>query len=547
MSFKLSPLALSFVLALLAALLSLACGSRQPQGSPTPEPVATAGSLPTPVTDVVHGSASVTIEEKSLGSLTRLVVIPRNPVVAAGDTMLFSVLAYDETGKPMPQDELDLGWRTLDPLVGTITSAGLFRAGIQRGVFNSSIEVTVTQTLGGKTVTLQELASVSVIRPLSENDISRVEVLPGGVQMQPESQMVFTPLAVDRSGVPVPGVDYTWEVLDPRAGKMEPDGRFVSGVTEGSFPAALRVVAQKRTDPSQTAVSVVPVTVMALGRVQPPSKVNLYPQGISVRSGDTVEFRALALDPLGNLVQDVETTWRLRDPQAGELDNSGHFRAGQTPGTYPAVVETTVRPLKGEAPVTLRATATVTVLASLTQPERLQSLTLAPQVLRLRPGESRRIVATALSATGESMASAAVEWSGDPRAIRVTQEGVVTALDRPGSYPDAVTVVVTAGEGEGRVTQKASATVIVLGPLARIDVIPSEASVAPRQAVQFTFIAYDVNGTRLFDVLATWEILDSRAGVIDNLGFFIAGTVPGRYRDVVRVVVRPMDLDTGGR
>ncbi|MBI4201555.1 MAG: hypothetical protein HY532_00370 [Chloroflexi bacterium] len=490
--------------------------------------------------------ASVNVEERTQGRLTRLTIVPNHPVVSAGDTVVFSVLAYDEAGQPIAAGELDVEWRATDPQVGTMTASGILRAGVQRGVFDRAVQVTVSQMVEGRRVSVQALASVSIIGALSENDIARLEVLPSVVQLEPNGQTSFTPLAVDRSGVPVPGVDYTWEMLEPAAGSIAPGGRFTAGPQEGSFPAAIRVVAQKRSDLSQTATALIPVTILSLGAVQAPTKVNLFPQSISVRPGDVVEFRAIALDSRGNLVSNVQTQWRLAEPRAGSLDSRGQYSAGQISGTFPGVIEVTVQPLDFEGAPPLRATATITVLSPLDGKERLQSLVLAPQVLRLRPGESLRMTATALTNLGQVAAGATMTWSGDQSVVAVQPDGLVTALDRPGTYPDAVSALVTLSENGQVVTRQASGTVIILGPLARVEVVPQEVSVAPRQVVQFTFIAYDTQGIRLFDVLPQWEILDPAAGTIDDGGFFVAGAQPGQYEDVVRVTVRVIGGSGGG-
>ncbi|MBI4311650.1 MAG: hypothetical protein HY681_07695, partial [Chloroflexi bacterium] len=87
----------------------------------------------------------------------------------------------------------------------------------------------------------------------------------------------------------------------------------------------------------------------------------------------------------------------------------------------------------------------------------------------------------------------------------------------------------------------------VLGALDRVNIVPQEVSVSPRQAVQFNVIAYDTNGVRLFDVIAAWEVLNPAAGTIDDLGFFIAGAKPGAFTDVIRVRVRVLQSGQGGR
>ena len=524
------------------SLLTFGCTSRGAQEALTPT---TTDGVDGRTDTGVQGFASVTIAEPGQRRLSRVGIIPRHAILPAGETTVISAIVYDNLGNPVNSRELETRWRMIDQQAGTITTNGVFRAGIHRGVFNQAIEVSVSREVDGRLVAIQTLASVSVIRPLSEQDISRVQVLPVEIQVEPETRVDMAALALDRDGVPVPGVNVSWEVLDTKAGSIDADGRFISGTNVGSFNAAIRVVAQKREDPTQSVAATVSVTVMEPGGAQPPSKVNLYPQEVSLRSGDTIEFRALTLDQRGNLFKDVETSWTLNDPTAGDLDNGGRFRAGLNPGTYPNLVEVTVTPLGVGAPVLLKATATVTVLESLERADTLERLLITPQFLRVRPGESVRLVATALSRSGDTIPSAEVSWSGIEDVVDVSSVGVVTAQDRPGTYTDAVTVEVTAAEGEEKVTLTTSATVIILGPLALVEIVPRQLEVSPKQIIQFTYIAYDIKGVRLFDVSASWEVLDERAGTIDASGLFIAGEMAGEYTDVVKATVRPLRTAVG--
>ena len=536
---RLFLLAISFLV-----LLTFGCTSRGAQQSLTPT---TTDGVDGRADTEVQGFASVTIGKPGRHRLGRIDIIPRHAILPAGETTVISAIAYDNLGNPVNPREVETRWRMIDQQAGTITTNGVFRAGIHRGVFNQAIEVSVSREVDGRLAAIQTLASVSVIRPLSEQDLSRVQVLPVEIQVEPETRVNMAALALDRDGVPVPGVNVSWEVLDTKAGTIDADGRFISGTNVGSFNAAIRVVAQKREDPTQNVAATVSVTVVECGGAQPPSKVNLYPQAVSLLSGDTIEFRALTLDQRGNLFEDVETSWTLKDPTAGDLDNGGRFRAGLNPGTYPnlVLVEVTVTPLGVGAPVLLKATATVTVLESLERADTLERLLISPQFLRLRPGESVRLVATALSRRGDTIPSAEVSWSGTEDVVDVSSVGVATAQDRPGTYTDAVKVEVTAGEGEEKVTLTTSATVIILGPLARVDIVPRQLEVSPKQIIQFIHIAYDIKGVRLFDVSASWELLDERAGTIDAGGLFIAGETAGEYTDVVKATVRSLRTAVG--
>ncbi len=530
-----------YVMALSVSLMAVGCTPEDAQQDSTSIPA-------TPTAEIGNQQpaltvyASVAITPPDLRRLGRVNVVPSHAILPAGETTLFSAIAYDIQGNTLSPDKVTSRWRMLDTQAGSITPSGVFRAGTQRGVFNNAIEVTISQEVNGNLEELQGLASVSVIRPLTELDISRVQVLPADMQLAPGTQVTLSALALDLDGAPVPEVDYSWEMLVPRAGSISHAGQFTSGATTGSFPAAIRVIARKREDPTQSTSATVSVTIADLNVVQAPSKVNLYPQAVVLRPGDTMEFRALALDPKGNLIKDVQTSWAIRDPVGGELDAQGKFRAGKTPGTYPNLVEVTVTPSVGDSPVSLKATATVTVLKPSEDSQRLGSLLLTPQVARLRPGETVQLTATALSRSGKVVSPAAVNWFVRSDVLSVSPDGEVTAGDKPGVYQDAVTVKVTEREGEQQTTQTASATVIVLGPLDRVEVVPSNAEVSPKQILQFIFLAYDTNGVRLFDVIGSWEVVDKQAGTIDKTGLFIAGQVPGEYKNSIKLTVKLLKL-----
>ncbi|MBI4202903.1 MAG: hypothetical protein HY532_07325, partial [Chloroflexi bacterium] len=285
-------------LALCLALLAIACTARrgQEEATPTPTRAPEIGAE-----QVVEAFASVTISEIGQRRLSRIDIVPRHALVPAGETAVLVVIAYDDAGNGIRPEELEVRWQMTDPLAGEISRTGVLHASLQRGVFNRAIEVSVSQEVGGRLVTLQGLASISVIRPLSENDISTVEVLPRELQIEPGVRVDLTALALDRARVPVPGVDFSWEMLNTEAGNVDTDGHFTSSKQEGSYPGAIRVVAKKRGDPTQTAAATVTVAVRKPEGAQPPTKVNLYPQAVSLRSGDIMEFRALALDQRGNL------------------------------------------------------------------------------------------------------------------------------------------------------------------------------------------------------------------------------------------------------
>jgi len=67
--------------------------------------------------------------------------------------------------------------------------------------------------------------------------------------------------------------------------------------------------------------------------------------------------------------------------------------------------------------------------------------------------------------------------------------------------------------------------------LARIEVLPSAATLAPNEAQQFTAVGYDADDN-VVDITPTWTA-DASAGTISATGMFTAGTVAGVYTDAV--------------
>ena len=150
--------------ALLLALL-IAAGCSPDETTSGPEGTVVSGTN-VPKVNEVEAYASVTITEEDRNRISRIDVIPSHALVPAGGTVAFFAVAYDESGNALDPNETETRWSMADPQAGTITRTGVFHGGVQQGVFNDSIEVTTSQVVDGSLVTLQTLASVSILRSL---------------------------------------------------------------------------------------------------------------------------------------------------------------------------------------------------------------------------------------------------------------------------------------------------------------------------------------------------------------------------------------------
>jgi hypothetical protein len=72
------------------------------------------------------------------------------------------------------------------------------------------------------------------------------------------------------------------------------------------------------------------------------------------------------------------------------------------------------------------------------------------------------------------------------------------------------------------------------GPLHHIDITPGSASLEFSQTWQFTATGYDQDNNEITGLSFTWSVINAGAGSIDGNGLFTAGTIEGKYPDVVK-------------
>ena len=98
---------------------------------------------------------------------------------------------------------------------------------------------------------------------------------------------------------------------------------------------------------------------------------------------------------------------------------------------------------------------------------------------------------------------------------------------------------------EGPVSQEVSATLVIRGPLASVEISPQVATIARGEKVQFWAAAYDENHILLPDILSKWSMADPAAGSIDANGVFTAKGRPGEYPAAVQVTTVQRQRSSG--
>lgn len=265
-------------------------------------------------------------------------ILPRQIQIAPGEVFRFNAVAFDQKGRAVPQRFLR--WSVARTAAGTISPEGgfgNFRAGTTPGTYVDTVVVDVSSLSGRQQLRATGYATVVVQTAQPPRPLSLARVQPGSIAVQPGQTAILTPLAYDDAGKPAKNVEVTWEMADPRAGRIGKDGRFVATATPGRYPGAVRLtVTQRLGDRAHTQTAHADVNVP--GDV---ARVEITPSQAVAAAGETIHFSAVAFDTQGSQIPGLIFRWRVANPQAGTIDPLGNFKAGQTLGDYANAIEVT--------------------------------------------------------------------------------------------------------------------------------------------------------------------------------------------------------------
>jgi hypothetical protein len=394
-------------------------------------------------------------------------------------------------------------------------------------------------------VIVEGKATVVVLQAQQDRVPAALRVFPTEISVEQQGNIQLAAYAVDANGVLVPGTSIEWELLDPRVGSLTNLGRLSAGDRSGNFPGSIKVSI------ANTSIEVI-IDVQIIDHLQRVTQpfVSVSPQVVTVIPGQSVQFVAAALDPRGQAISPLEVTWRLESSEAGALTEDGKFVAGDAPGIYENLIRAHINAPEYEGGFATRASATV-IITEVPEPGPGSSPAIEPAIfpsrLELSPGQSESLVVVGTDQTGAPLSGLRVRWRLDSQGLgQVSATGRVTAGSLPGVYANAIIAEIELPTGQETEVIEARATLVVRGPLDRVEIRPGVAEVGRGGRVQFLAVAYDANGISLPNVQYQWEMLDSDAGSIDQRGLFTATGSPGPYDNAVRVkAVQFIELESG--
>lgn len=233
-------------------------------------------------------------------------------------------------------------------------------------------------------------------------------------------------------------------------------------------------------------------------RPEPVASVIVTPAEATIEVGETTPLTARPENAAGGALQRA-VTWKSSNPAVATVDATG-LVAAVAAGT--ATIVATSEGMSGTAAIEV--------------PLPVVSVTIEPESVELRVGETLTLTAVPRDGKGEQVARR-VAWTSDNDAIAtVSDDGLVTGVS-----PGSATIEATCGRAAGSVeiTVKPRGTSIVID-----DPGPGPLVVGATVALKAT--VYDANGVAMPGYPVSWSSGNPSVATVDGTGL-VTGTAPG--------------------
>jgi len=250
---------------------------------------------------------------------------------------------------------------------------------------------------------------------------------------------------------------------------------------------------------------------------------------LQMPAGDTLRLTARALDANGQPVSDATIRYFVAGGRfEGKVDSTGLVRSGSTgtlavsvvaavPGTKSVVERVEIQMIAGPA----------------------TRVAVTPQVTKLVAGQRLRLTATSYSQAGDERDDKITWKSSAPGTVKVSVDGVVTAV-APGR------ATITAGTGAALASIPLQ---VVPNTIARVEVSPSRTEARTGDVVDFKVKVRDAQGREITGLIPSWSFAPG-SGELTATGQFV-GYTAGDYFVTVNfgvasaeaaVTLRPRDV-----
>ena len=402
--------------------------------------------------------------------LTRMELVPKNASLKVGEKINFQVNGYDQFGAPLP---VAVSWNASG---GEINVQGLFTAGATPGIYTI---IARHGKISAKTLVK--------IRALPAR-LTKLQINPQQMQLEPGAQTNFTVSGYDQYGKPMP-VAGQWQAS---GGKIDQQGRFTAGDQTGIFKISVRH--DKLRAQAQVEIRLKPAIL---------TRLTIKPERLQLEPGAQANFTVSGYDQYDKPMP-VAGQWQA---SGGKIDQQGRFTAGDQTGIF----KISVRHDK------LRAQAQVEIRL---KPAILTRLTIKPERLQLEPGAQANFTVSGYDQYDKPMPVAG-QWQASGG--KIDQQGRFTAGDQTGIFKISVRHDKLRAQAQVEIRLKPAI-------LTRLTIKPEQLQLEPGAQANFTVSGYD-QYNKPMPVAGQWQ---ASGGKIDQQGRFTAGDQTGIFKISVR-------------
>jgi uncharacterized protein YjdB len=223
--------------------------------------------------------------------VAEVIVLPETNYLAEGEQDQYVITLRDASGRPL--EGRAITWTTSDPLIATVSAAGLVTA-------HSKGVVTIRAT--------SESVTDEVLLTVFEPPVVSVELSHTTASIEEGESLTMTAVARDADGRILDGRAATWSSDDPSVVSVDASGRLT-----GNKPGQSRVVV---TIEGRTASAVVTVRAISV------ASVTVSPSGFVIEIGETRQMAAVAKDARGRVLPDRTVQWSV-DSDAAIISPDG--------------------------------------------------------------------------------------------------------------------------------------------------------------------------------------------------------------------------------
>jgi len=399
---------------------------------------------------------------------------PDSLVADGASTSTITVTLKDASGNPVSIENV-----TITAATGNVGEVKNNNDGAYTTIYTAPTK-TGKATITAKTDISQISATTEIT--LNPGPVARLTISPSEATVTSGETLQFSGTGVDANDNPVSSIKVSWEVVGGM-GTIDENGLFTAIKADtGKIKA--------------TADSVSQLTGEIIVTPGPLAKLTILPDKATVISSEKLQFSVLGVDANDNSVALTQIFWEVIG-EIGAIDENGLFTA----------IKAGTGKIKATADAITDESGDVSVASG-----PLAKLTVLPSEATVTSSETQQFSITGVDANDNPVVLTDTSWEVVGEIGAIDENGLFTAIKAGTGKIKATVDAITGESGD---------VVVTPGPLAKLTVSPSEATVTSGETLQFSSTGVDANDNPVSPTKISWEVVGG-IGTIDENGLFTA-------------------------